>query len=131
MMQMQQKVHPIDTLAQAVDGARLPELQGRVRAIHVADGIRRYILDLITATRGHAALALGASPRGSLALLRCSQANAALAGRGFVIPDDVKHVAPACLVHRMMVNPENALGGESTTGVIEQLLRDVPVPVMP
>jgi MoxR-like ATPase len=129
MMQMQQTVHPIDTLAQAVDGARLPELQAQVRAVHVADGIRRYILDLVTATRGHAALALGASPRGSLALLRCAQAHAALAGRDFVIPDDVKHVAPACLVHRMMVNPENALGGDSTASVIEQLLRDVPVPV--
>jgi MoxR-like ATPase len=131
MMKMQQTVHPIDTLEQAVDGARLPELQGEVRAVHVADGIRRYILDLVTATRVHAALALGASPRGSLALLRCAQARAALAGRGFVIPDDVKQVAPACLVHRMMVNPENALGGESTSSVIEQLLRDVPVPVTP
>jgi len=131
MMRMQQTVHPIDRLEQAVDGARLPALQAEVRSIHVADGIRRYILDLITATRGHAALALGASPRGSLALLRCAQARAALAGRDFVIPDDVKQVAPACLVHRMVVNPENALGGESTSGVIEQLLRDVPVPVTP
>ena len=131
MMQMQQTVHPIETLVQAVDGARLPELQAQVRAVHVADGIRRYILDLITATRVHSALALGASPRGSLALLHCAQAHAALSGRGFVIPDDVKHVAPACLVHRMMVNPENALGGESTSSVIEQLLREVPVPVTP
>ena len=131
MMQMQQTVHPIETLVQAVDGARLPELQAQVRAVHVADGIRRYILDLITATRVHSALALGASPRGSLALLRCAQAHAALSGRGFVIPDDVKHVACACLVHRMMVNPENTLGGESTSSVIEQLLREVPVPVTP
>jgi MoxR-like ATPase len=131
MMRMQQRVHPIETLAQAVDGARLPDLQGQVRAIHVADDIRRYILDLITATREHSALALGASPRGSLALLRCAQAHAALSGRGFVIPDDVKYVAPACLVHRMIVNPENALGGETTSSVIDQLLRDVAVPMTP
>jgi MoxR-like ATPase len=131
MMRMQQRVHPIETLAQAVDGARLPELQGEVRAIYVADGIRGYILDLIAATRGHAALALGASPRGSLALVRCAQAHAALSGRGFVIPDDVKYIAPACLAHRMIVNPESALGGESTASVVEQLLRDVPVPVTP
>jgi MoxR-like ATPase len=131
MMQMQQRVHPIDTLMQAVDGARLPELQAKVRAAHVAGDIRRYILDVITATRGHPALALGASPRGSLALLRCAQAHAALSGRDFVIPDDVKYVTPACLVHRMMVNPENALGGETTSSVIDQLLRDIPVPMTP
>jgi MoxR-like ATPase len=127
MLQMQQLAHPIETLGQAVDGKRLPELQRQVRVVHVAEGVRRYILDLIHATREHASLALGASPRASLALLRAAQACAALNGREFMIPDDVKRVAPACLVHRMMVNPENALSGETAAGVIGELLQQVPV----
>jgi MoxR-like ATPase len=127
MLQMQQLAHPIETLGQAVDGKRLPELQRQVRSVHVAESVRRYILDLIHATREHASLALGASPRASLALLRAAQACAALNGREFVIPDDVKRVAPACLVHRMMVNPENALSGETAAGVIGELLKQVPV----
>lgn len=129
MMQMQQMAHPIDTLVQAVDGSHLPELQRQVRGVHVVDSVRRYILDLIHATRKHASLALGASPRGSLALFRAAQAYAALSGRDFVIPDDVKHVAPACLVHRMTVNPESALGGVTTEGVIRELLKEVSVPM--
>jgi MoxR-like ATPase len=127
MLQMQQLAHPIEALGQAVDGKRLPELQRQVRAVHVAEGVRRYILDLIHATREHAALALGASPRASLALLRAAQACAAINDREFVIPDDVKRVAPAGLVHRMMVNPENALSGETAAGVIGDLLKQVPV----
>ncbi len=127
MLQQQQLAHPIETLEPAVDGSRLPELQHQVRGVHVAESVRQYILDLIQATREHAALSLGASPRGSLALLRAAQAQAALAGRAFVIPDDVKRVAPACLAHRTIVNPENALSGDTAAGVIEALLREVPV----
>ncbi len=129
MMQMQQFIHPIDTLSQVVDGGRLPELQGLVRRVHVVESIRRYILNLVHATRDRAALALGASPRGSLALYRAAQAQAALRGRDFVIPDDVKHVAAACLAHRMVMNPENALAGETTVGVVRELLRKIEVPV--
>jgi MoxR-like ATPase len=129
MMKMQQLAHPIDSLRRAVNGAQLPRLQRLVREVHVADGIRRYILDLISATRRHASLALGASPRASLALMRCAQAYSAVYGRRFVIPDDVKRIAPACLVHRMIVSPESALGGETTAGVVEELLRDTPVPM--
>ncbi len=127
MLRQQQLSHPIETLEAAVDGSRLPELQHQVRRVHVAESVRQYVLDLIEATREHAALLLGASPRGSLALLRTAQAQAALAGRGFVIPDDVKRVAPACLAHRTIVDPEHALSGETAAGVIEALLREVPV----
>ncbi len=70
MLQMQQFTHPIETLSQTVDGSRLPALQGQVRQVHVVESIRRYILDLVRATRDHDALGLGASPRGSLALFR-------------------------------------------------------------
>ena len=69
------------------------------------------------------------SPRGSLALYRTAQAQAALNGRDFVIPDDVKRMAPVCLPHRMIVDPESALGGETALGVIENLLDEVEVPL--
>jgi MoxR-like ATPase len=129
MMQMQQQAHPINSLLQAVDGKRLPELQRQVRQVQVVESIRRYILSLVHATRDHPALSLGASPRGSLALFHTAQAQAALRGRDFVIPDDVKYVAVACLAHRLMMNPESALSGETTTEVIRELLERVEVPV--
>jgi MoxR-like ATPase len=129
MLQMQKLAHPIENLQQAVDGKRLPELQRQVRSVHVAESLRRYILDLVHATRGQISLALGASPRGSLALVRAAQAQAAMSGRAFVIPDDVKRVTAPCLVHRMMLNPESALSGETTLSVVQELLKQVPVPL--
>jgi len=129
MLKIQQLTHPIDTLAQAVDGHRLPALQQQVRQIHVVESVRRYILNIVRGTRDHPALGLGASPRGSLALFRAAQANAALSGRDYVIPDDVKHIAVTCLAHRMAVNPENILSGETTIGVLEELLKQIEVPL--
>lgn len=129
MLQMQQLAHPIDTLSQVVDGKRVSELQRQIRQIHVVESVRRYILDLIHATRDHPALALGASPRGSLALFRTAQTQAALHGRDYVIPDDVKQMAMACLAHRMLLNPENILGGETITDVMRDLLKRVEVPM--
>jgi len=130
MLQMQQLAHPIESLQHAVDGAKLPDLQKKVRQVQVAESIRHYILNLVNRTRDHPALNLGASPRGSLALFHTTQALAALRGRDFVIPDDVKFVAVACLAHRMRMNPENALGGETTEEVVRELLKDVEVPLV-
>lgn len=129
MMKIQQLAHPIESLQQTVEGAGLSALQQQIRQIHVAGSVRRYILDLVHATRDHPALTLGVSPRGSLALYRTAQAQAALNGRDFVIPDDVKRMAPVCLPHRMIVDPESALGGETALGVIENLLDEVEVPL--
>jgi MoxR-like ATPase len=129
MLQRQQLAHPIENLQQAVDGSRLPEMQHIVRQVQVAGSVRRYILSLVQRTRGHSSLVLGASPRGSLALYHTAQALAALRGRDFAIPDDVKFVAVACLAHRMRMDPENALAGETTEGVIQELLKKVEVPV--
>ena len=129
MLKMQQLAHPIETLVQTVDGCRLPGLQQQVRHIHVVESVRRYILDIVRATRDHPALGLGASPRGSLALYRAAQANAALRRRDFVIPDDIKCIAVTCLAHRMAVNPENTLSGETTVGVLQDLLKQIEVPL--
>ena len=129
MLQMQQMTHPIETLTQAVDRDRLPAIQQQVRRIDVVESVRRYILNIIRATREHPALGLGASPRGSLALFRAAQGNAAIHGRDFVIPDDVKYIAVTCLAHRMAVNPENILSGETTTGVLQEIIKQTEVPL--
>jgi MoxR-like ATPase len=129
MLQMQKVTHPIESLTQAVDRNKLPALQQLVRQIQVAGSVRHYILDLVRATREHDALGLGVSPRGSLALFRAAQANAAIHGRDFVIPDDVKQMAVSTLAHRMTVNPENILGGKTTTGVLQELLKQIKVPL--
>ncbi len=129
MMQMQQLTHPIDRLEQLEGGTSLAELQRQVRQVNVVESVRRYILSLVHSTREHPALSLGASPRGSLALFHTAQAHAALRGRNYVIPDDVKYVAVACLAHRMMMNPENALSGETTEEVVRELLKKVEVPL--
>jgi MoxR-like ATPase len=83
----------------------------------------------VNSTRDHASLSLGASPRGSLALFHTAQAHAAMLGRDYVIPDDIKYVAVPCLAHRMLMNPENALSGETTRDVIRELLARVEVPL--
>jgi len=130
MLQMQQLAHPIESLQKVIDGSSLAELQHQVRQVHVAKGVRSYILNLVQLTREHPSLSLGASPRGSLALFHTAQARAALQGRDYVIPDDIKYVAVACLAHRMMMNPESALGGETAEEVLRELLKKVEVPLV-
>jgi MoxR-like ATPase len=130
MLQKQQLAHPIESLQQTVDVAGLSSLQNTVRQVHVVESVRRYILNLVTSTRQHPALSLGASPRGSLAVYHSAQARAALQGRDYVIPDDVKAVAVACLAHRMMMSPENALSGETAADVVRELLNKTEVPLI-
>jgi MoxR-like ATPase len=119
--------HPITRVEQVVDGARLLELQRQVWDVHVDDTVRDYIVRLTHATRDHGDLALGASPRGSLALFKTAQALAALRGRDFVIPDDVKRLAVPTLVHRLIVRPESALRGYTAERVLSDLLEKTPL----
>jgi MoxR-like ATPase len=118
-----QREHPIHAIQQVVDGAHLLELQRQVWEVHVDDTVRDYIVRLIHATRDHADLVLGASPRGSLALFKTAQALAALRGRDFVLPDDVKVLAGPALAHRLIVRPESALKGYSDQRVVDDLVR--------
>jgi MoxR-like ATPase len=118
-----QREHPIHAIQQVVDGAHLLELQRQVWEVHVDDTVRDYIVRLIHATRDHADLVLGASPRGSLALFKTAQALAALRGRDFVLPDDVKVLAGPALAHRLIVRPESALRGYSDQRVVDDLVR--------
>jgi MoxR-like ATPase len=117
--------HPIETLQPVVDGTLVPQLAEQVWDVHVDDTVRDYIVRLVQATRSHPDLLLGASPRGSLALYKTAQALAALRGRAYVLPDDVKLLAPLALAHRCIVQPESALRGRSADGLVRELLAQV------
>lgn len=100
-----------------------------VREIHVSDAVQDYVVKIIRTTRDHEELDLGASPRASMALYRLSQAWAAIDGRDFVLPDDVKFLAPYILGHRVMVSPQTVLRGRSSQEIVEDIVDAVPVPV--
>jgi MoxR-like ATPase len=104
--------------------------QRAVREIHVDAKIRRYLTEIVHRTRQHEDVALGGSPRASLALFRTSQALAALNGRNFVRPDDVKNMATAVLTHRLILRPESRLRKVTSAAVVAEVLEAVPVPVM-
>jgi MoxR-like ATPase len=97
-------------------------------AVHVDPAVVRYVATITAATRERPELRLGASPRGSLALLRAAQSYAAGEGRGYVVPDDVKRIAPAVLIHRLLLTPEAEVRGVPTAGVLSEVLAGVPVP---
>jgi MoxR-like ATPase len=119
--------HPIETLQPVVSGESLLEFQRVIDSIHVADAVLDYILRLITATRAHFDVALGASPRASLALYRAGQATAALAGRDFVVPDDVKRLAEPVLRHRLLLKAESALRGRTPASVLREVIQSTPI----
>ena len=116
--------HPIENLEAVMDGHGLPEQAEQIWQVTVADSIRDYIVSLVQATRGHADLALGASPRGSLALYRGAQARAALRGRDYALPDDVQALAPLALPHRCIMRSDAALRGRTSEQVIAELLEE-------
>jgi len=130
VLQAQRESHPIDTIGQVTDATEIVQLQQAVKEIHVGPDIERYIVDIANATRDHEAVYLGASPRGSLALFRTSQAKALLEGRDFVTPDDVKELALVALGHRIILSPGAKVKGTTAADVVHACLSRVPVPGM-
>jgi MoxR-like ATPase len=120
--------HPIEDLRPITSAGELERLQRAVRSVHVDALVQRYIVNVVGMTRGHPDVYLGASPRGSLALMRASQARALLQGRDYVIPDDIKTLAAAALAHRLIMSPEARMRNATARAVIEHVLREVPVP---
>jgi MoxR-like ATPase len=118
----------VDQLEPVVAAADVAAAAEAVTMVHVAPAIQHYIVDLVEATRGHPDLVLGVSPRGALALQRAARAYAASAGRDYVIPDDVKLLAPAVLEHRVIATPEAGLRGVGGVDVIHAVVASVPVP---
>ena len=129
ILEKQRESHPIHSLGAVGSADELLQMQGLIKKVQVHDSIRDYILKIVDATRKHPDLALGASPRGSLNLFRASQALAALDGRDYVIPDDVKMLAPAVLSHRLIVMPEARLKRRTPRNLLEEILNKVPAPV--
>jgi MoxR-like ATPase len=115
-------------LGKVVDRETLLEMQQAVERVHVADSVREYCVDLVVGTRDSQSSAVGASPRGSLALLKLARCRATLAGRDFVLPDDVKAVAVAALAHRLVLRPELWVQRVSAEDVVREVLDRVPTP---
>jgi MoxR-like ATPase len=115
------KSHPIEAVQRVVDAAELAGLYDSVTDVHVDESVERYVLDTVRATRSHPDVAVGASPRGSLALYKAAQALAALRGRDYVIPDDVKELASICLPHRLIVKPESQIRGRYAHVILAEI----------
>ncbi|MCM3588700.1 MoxR family ATPase [Mesobacillus maritimus] len=124
-----QKAPPIDKLEPVVDLEDLRKLQDDVKEVHIDYSIRRYIVELANETRTHHHVYLGVSPRGSIALMRASQALAYIRGRDYVLPDDVQYLVQFVFSHRMILKSEARFEGVTSEGIVEQVLAKVPVPV--
>lgn len=111
-----------------VTHASLIEMQQLVETVHVSESVGKYMVDLVSATRASGRVRVGASPRGSLALMKIARARAAIAGRSYVLPDDVQEVAIPCLAHRLILRPEFWAQELSEERVVEEVLESVPTP---
>ncbi|MFQ5855364.1 MAG: AAA family ATPase [Anaerolineae bacterium] len=128
LLDAQRVVHPLDEIEQVVDAPSFLRAQEAVREVYLNDLVKQYIVNLVSATRQHEDLYLGASPRGSLALYKTAQARAALQGRDYVIPDDVKYMAEPALAHRIIVSPSARIKNVDPRDVTSDVLGTVPVP---
>ncbi len=128
ILDSQQYTHPVETLGQVIDAQELLDAQEKVKEVYVDPLIKEYIVTLVNATRRHPDTYLGASPRGSLALYKTGRARAAILGRDYVIPDDVKALAMLALAHRLIVSPSARIKEVDPKAVVEEILNSVPVP---
>jgi MoxR-like ATPase len=130
IMDRQRIEHPIESVRAVVDIEDVLWLQAQAKEVYVEPSVQDYAIRLSMATRHHQAVALGASPRGSLSLVRCARAAAMIAGREFVIPDEVKALAKPVLGHRLILKPEARARGATAGSVVDDLLASVPLPSM-
>jgi MoxR-like ATPase len=128
ILDRQQLRHPIETLEAVVAVEELNSVMEEIKTVFVSKPVKRYLVDLVNRTRQSSDVYLGASPRGSLALFRTGQAVAALAGRDFVLPDDIKSLAVPVLAHRVIVGPAARLRELSAEKIVEEILEKLPVP---
>src|SRR5205809_2414331 len=130
MLELLQRSHPVDDLQPVVTADELVACQKAVREIYVDDKVRRYLMQIVHDTRAHDDIGLGGSPRASIALFRTSQAMAALRGRNYVLPDDVKKVAGAVLTHRIILKPESRLRKITAGAVVDDIVAEIAVPTL-
>jgi len=128
ILDRQQFQHPIEILEQVMSGDEIINAQDEIRKVYVSNAVKRYIVELVRQTRQHAEVYLGASPRGSLALFRTGQAKAAMEGRDFVLPDDIKTLVVPTLSHRIILGPAARLRDLAAAQVLQDVLVKVAVP---
>ena len=126
-MDRQQYVHPIEAIGQVLALEELLAMQEQVRQVYVDRAVKEYIVDIVEATRSHSDVFLGASPRGSLALFRTGQAWAALEGRDYVTPDDIKALTGPTLAHRLIVSPAARIRNLDPRAIVGEVLESVAV----
>jgi MoxR-like ATPase len=129
ILQRFKEEQPLQDLQSVLDAQQLEGLQKIIRKVHVEASVENYIVELVRATRNHSGIELGASPRGTLALYRASQAYAAIHGRYYVLPDDVKHMARPVLAHRLIATNQSRLHGRLMEQFVDEVLQTVAVPV--
>ena len=130
ILESQRERHPVQDIGQVITADELLAAQAAVKQIYADDLIKEYIVDLANATRRHPDVYLGVSPRGSLALFKTSRAYAALQGRPYVIPDDVKALLEATFAHRLIISPSARIKNVEARAIVEQIAGSVPVPGM-
>jgi len=123
-----QQTDPLQEMVPVATPEDISQLQQDRKDIIVSDPVREYIADIVRATRDHPAIQFGASPRGSLGLMRAGQAMAALRGRDYVLPDDIKSLARPVLAHRLILKEEDRLRGENPEHILESIIQRIPVP---
>jgi MoxR-like ATPase len=128
ILELQREHHPVLDIGQIVTADELVAAQTATRQVYVDDLVKEYIVDLATATRNHPDVYLGVSPRGSLALFKTSRAYAALQGRNYVIPDDIKALLEATFAHRLIISPSARIRNVEARSVVQQIASSVPVP---
>ncbi|MDY7077583.1 MAG: MoxR family ATPase [Chloroflexota bacterium] len=128
ILDSQQHIHPLTQIEQVVSAETLATAQERLKDVYVDPLVKQYIVDIVTQTRRHPDIYLGASPRGSLALYRTGQARAAMLGRDYVIPDDIKAMATPTLAHRIIVSPSARLKDVNDETMVQEILSSLPVP---
>ena len=128
ILERQQFRHPVKDLEAVVSVEEVSQAQEAMKAVHVSPAVKRYIVELVDQTRQHPDVYLGASPRGSLTLYRTGQARAAILGRDFVLPDDVKHLALSALPHRVILSPRARLRDLTAEHIMREILDALPVP---
>jgi MoxR-like ATPase len=128
MLDDQQHAHPISRIEQVVPAQELLEAQEKAKDVYIDNLVKEYIVRLVKTTRNHPDVYLGASPRGSLALYKSGQARAAILGRDYVLPDDVKALAMGALAHRLIISPSARIKNVDPRAVVQEILDSTPVP---
>jgi len=124
----QRERHPLEEIAPCASKADIVALSRQLKDIRISEELKRYIVDLVSATRSHAGVHLGASPRASLALMKTAKAVAMFDGTDFVTPEHVQEVAVSVIAHRMVLDPQARFSGETEEGMVEDILKTVQVP---